>query len=345
MKANLMTSKKFLFLATSVSVGMLLADGASAFAAGGTGFVSYNGGTYTQDFNTLAYQSATVVNSANPVTLVNSEVSGSPTITYTLPNTTALPVASPSTYSFSDTTLGGGTALSTASGTDLGMDGWWGTCIPAASSNPTVSNRYGAQDGSTTTGGQISFGGLTSSNRALGLLSTSTTGATSMGVAIENTGTTTLTSFTLSYTGELWRQTTTQKFLHFGFLVTPTNVSSDTSGGGLLPTSGTTGDSALDVTFATGASANGSNSGPVSSTSLSDTISGISWAPNTTLWLTWQTWAGTSANAGGSAQGVAIDNLVFSASGASGGAAAPEPVSLSLLGLGVVGLIARRRKA
>lgn len=323
-------AKRSVFIASAIAASAAITPLAALAAA--IGYVPYSGGTYTQDFDTLAYTSGTSLNTNNPIT-VNS-------ILYTLPNSTAS--ATVSSYSFSDTSLGAGTnALSTPSGSDPGMDGWWGTGIVATGSNATIANKYGANGGGQTTGGQVNYGGLSSSNRSLGLISTSTSGATSIGLALENTSaSTTYTSFTLSLLGELWRQQTTAKFLHFGYLITPTNVSSDTSGGGALPTSGTTGDTNLDVSFATGTSTgNTDNTAPVSTENLSDTISGINWAPNTTLWLTYQTWAGTGASAAGSSQGLSIDNVNFSAS-----AAVPEPASIALLAITSIGLLSRRRR-
>ena len=273
------------------------------------GYVPYTGGSYTQNFNSLPFTSGTPVNTADPNTIGG--------VTYTLPGA--------GTYSFSQTTLGsGGVSISNSSGSNL-MDGWWATS--------SVANKIGAQDGTQTTGGMISFGTDTTgaSNRALGEMSTSSSGYTTFGVAIENTGATTLTSFSLSYTGELWRQQTSNVYLNFGYLITPTNVSSDTSGGGALPTTGATADSALNVDFATGTSTGSTdnNTGPLQTSSPSATISGLSWAPDTTLWLTWQTWSPTAGSGstpgpvlGSGGQGVAIDNLTFSA------AAAPPPANV-----------------
>jgi hypothetical protein len=74
-----------------------------------------------------------------------------------------------------------------------------------------VGVRFGATDGDQTTGGQISFGLPNSSNRALGLLATSTTGYTAFGAKfINNTGQT-LNYINLQVTGEVWRQSNLPK--------------------------------------------------------------------------------------------------------------------------------------
>ena len=62
------------------------------------------------------------------------------------------------------------------------LAGWFGLADPTAS----VGTRFGATDGDQTTGGQISFGLPNSTNRALGLLATSTTGFTAFGARFLN---------------------------------------------------------------------------------------------------------------------------------------------------------------
>ncbi len=98
------------------------------------------------------------------------------------------------------------------------MAGWYGLADPTAS----VGTRFGATDGDQTTGGQISFGLPNSSNRALGLLATSTTGYTAFGAKfINNTGAT-LHYINLQVTGEVWRQSNLPKTLECYYLIDPT---------------------------------------------------------------------------------------------------------------------------
>jgi len=78
------------------------------------------------------------------------------------------------------------------------LAGWYGTSA--------LLSRFGATDGDQTTGGQLSFGPSSSSNRALGLLATSTTGGTAFGVRFINGTAITLTRMNLQFTGEVWRQ-------------------------------------------------------------------------------------------------------------------------------------------
>ena len=71
--------------------------------------------------------------------------------------------------------------VSASGGGGLGINeltGWYGLS--------SLSAKFGATDGDQTTGGQISFGVAGSSNRALGLLATSSTGATAFGAKFVN---------------------------------------------------------------------------------------------------------------------------------------------------------------
>ena len=177
------------------------------------------GAVYTQDFDTLPNPGSTSVNSANPVTING--------ITYSLSNPFdfAFPVSASGTN--------GGLGLSS-------LAGWYGLADPTAS----VGTRFGATDGDQTTGGQISFGLPNSSNRALGLLATSTTGYTAFGAKFINGTSQTLKFMTVQVTGEIWRQSDLPKTLEFYYFIDPsaTNVFS-TSATAFLP--------ALDLSFPT----------------------------------------------------------------------------------------------
>ncbi len=112
------------------------------------------------------------------------------------------------------------------------MPGWYGLADPTAS----VGTRFGATDGDQTTGGQISFGLPNSTNRALGLLATSTTGYTAFGAKFINGTSQTLNFINLQFTGEVWRQSDLAKTLEFYYFIDPsaTNVFS-TSATAYLP--------------------------------------------------------------------------------------------------------------
>jgi hypothetical protein len=247
-------------------------------------FVAYNtdGFIYTQSFDSLPDPGATSVNTANPVTIDG--------VTYSLPNPFdfALPVSA--------TGNTGGLGLAAT------MPGWYGL----ADSTASVGVRFGATDGDQTTGGQISFGLPDSSNRALGLLATSTTGYTAIGAKfINNTGTT-LNYINLQVTGEIWRQSNLPKTLECYYLIDPTATAAmSTQATAFLP--------AFNVSFPTdggdvgGAAVDGT--APTDQINLSVTNQSITnWPAGAALWLVWE-----MADDTGKAQGLAIDNMSFAA--------------------------------
>jgi hypothetical protein len=191
-------------------------------------------------------------------------------------------------------------ALATGSG-GLGISalaGWYGL-------GATVS-KFGATDGDQTTGGQISFGLPNSSNRALGLLATSSTAATAFGARFINGTGITLNRINLQVTGEVWRQSNVPKTLQFFYYIDPTGISGFTTNTtAFLP--------ALNVNFQTvptdvgGVAVDGTS--PQNQTNISVLNQSITnWPPGAALWLAWQMTDST-----GKAQGLSIDNLTFSA--------------------------------
>jgi fibronectin-binding autotransporter adhesin len=265
-----------LLLRSSVAI-MLLGTAAAALASP---TYSYSGGAYSQNFDTLPSTTASV-NTNNPVTIGG--------ITYTLPTAANTP------FSLTDTSLGsGGHAIGS------GLDGWWSVGL---SSN---GDKLGAHYGDQSTGGLVSFGAPSGTNRAIGLIGTSSTGITEMGLVLVNNSGATLNQITLSYTGQLWRQNTSARTLNFGYYV-------DTAGTAnlLSAASSATVDNNLKVSFASG-SQNFSGSGPLSANSYSDSIPlAAAWEPGTSLWLTWQI-----SSAASNGQGLALDNFSFSATNA-----------------------------
>jgi hypothetical protein len=246
-------------------------------------FIAYlsAGSTYSQDFDALPDPGSNSVNTANPVT-----VNG---ITYSLAN--------PFDFAFPAAASGdGGLGLSA-------LAGWYGLADPTAS----VGTRFGATDGDQTTGGQISFGPPNSSNRALGLLATSTTGYTAFGAKFINGSGRTLNQINLQFTGEVWRQSDLGKTLEFYYFIDPVATNGfSTNATAFLP--------ALNVSFPTvaadvgGAAVDGTAA--INQTNLAVVSQVISnWPPDAALWLVWE-----MASATGKSQGLAIDNFSFSAS-------------------------------
>lgn len=198
-----------------------------------------------------------------------------------------------------------------------------------------------------------SYGASGSSDRALGTLAGSTEtvnpGDWFYALVLRNNTGATLTEFTLSYTGEQWRQagintsgslsglpSPAQK-LGFSYLVAPT-FTPDTD----IPTSGGLGSytaaSALDfVTPTVGNTGSASvldGNAAANRTLISSTIT-ADWAAGDYLILRW--W---DDDDNGNEHGLAIDDLTFSAQAT----LAPEPASLALIATPVTLLATRRRR-
>jgi uncharacterized protein len=180
-------------------------------------------------------------------------------------------------------------------------------------------SRFGATYGDQTAGGQLSFGLAGSSNRALGLLATSTTGGTAFGVRFINGTSVTLYRMNLQFIGEVWRQSNLPKTLQFYYFIDPTATIT-------FPTNATAFIPAMNVSFPTIAADTGGvavdGTATLNQTNLSVLNQIITnWPPGAALWLVWQMTDST-----GKAQGLGIDNLSFSASVLPSGFTAPSLV-------------------
>ncbi|HEX4119307.1 MAG TPA: hypothetical protein VH619_01670, partial [Verrucomicrobiae bacterium] len=242
-------------------------------------YVAYSNANsvYSQDFDSLPYQPTNSINTANPVTINGVE--------YSLGNP----------YDFAylvESNGSGGLGLSNT------MAGWYGSA--------SVASKYGASAGDQTTGGDVGFGPTNTpsaaSDRSLGLLATSTTGSTAFGVRFLNLTGQTLDQFSLAYTSELWRQAVTAKVVTNFYYLDPTGTNGFITNivSGML----------TNLSFLTNAIIWGTN-GPVASNSivLANQPLPSAWSNNAALWLIWE------MPSGGSAQGIGIDNLTFSAVG------------------------------
>jgi hypothetical protein len=258
-------------------------------------FVPYltAGSVYGQDFDSLPDPGSASVDSGNPVTIDG--------VTYSLPN--------PYDFAFPASASGnhGGLGLTA-------MAGWYGLASPTAS----VGVRFGATDGDQTTGGQISFGPENGSNRALGLLATSTTGYTAFGLKLINGTGQTLNYINLQVTSEVWRQSNLAKTLECYYFIDPTASNTfTTSATALLP--------ALNVNFSTVAADVGGDAVDGTATNNQAVLAVVNqpitnWPAGAALWLVWEMVSST-----GKSQGLALDNLSFSATAQ----ATLNPVALS----------------
>lgn len=257
------------------------------------------GQIYLQDFDSLPDPGATSVNSADPVTIDG--------ITYSL--------ASPFDFAFPAAATGeGGLGLSS-------LAGWYGYAALAP--------KFGATDGDQTTGGVLDFGPANGSNRALGLLATSSTGGTAFGARLINATGTNLAFINLSFTGEVWRQSDKAKTLQFFYFVDPTATN-------IWPSAITAFLPALNVVFPAVSGDSGGvpvdGTSAVNQTNLSVINQVITnWPSGTALWLVWQMTDNT-----GKAQGLGLDNLNFSAEAFPSGFSVPTISLQSSSGTGLV---------
>jgi uncharacterized protein len=200
------------------------------------------------------------------------------------------------------------------------------TTIVGLYSSQTV---YEAGTGSSNAGKLYSFGATGSLERALGSVA-SGSAAPIYGFRFANTGTTDITDFTLAYTGEFWRRagnTATQK-LAFAYQVF--------ASGGTITGTGYTPVTALDYSVTDPGGVLAGGTAPISTASISSTVT-VTVPAGQEIWIRW-----SDADDGGADHGLAIDNV--NASFTTAAAAIPEPTTLALLSLGVVGFVARRRK-
>ena len=255
------------------------------------------GAIYTQDFDALPYQASGSVNADNPVT-----VNG---VTYSLAN--------PYDFAFPAAASGNTGGLGIPA-----LAGWYGASVSSA--------QFGATDGDQTTGGDISFGMPNSSQRALGLMATSSTKGTAFGVRFLNGTGVTLTRMSVQFTGEVWRQSNVPKTLQFSYYVdlAGTNTLRPTVATALIPS--------LNINFPTVAADTGGvavdGTAAFNQTNLSVMNQTITnWPPGAALWLVWQ-----MPDSTGKAQGLAIDNLIFSA----GVAPLQAPMTIQTVGTNLI---------
>jgi hypothetical protein len=270
-------------------------------------YVGYSNQIYLQTFDSLPDPGSNSVNSIN-----NPKDAGSIGInSYSLANPFdfAYPVITSSYV--------GGLGLSNS------LPGWYGAADTLFAGVDGIS-RFGAQDGDQTTGGVIDFGpndngAVNGTNRALGLLSTSTTGATTFALKLVNKSASTLNYISLGFIGELWHNGTGSRTMSFGYTVDPSAnsfvlTSESISNSVLVPSLAFSFPTATVVT-----TVDGTQPGNQINLGTNNMALGSPWAPGGALWLIWQ----IEFYGSGSGNGYAIDNLNFYAAPASDTMSAP----------------------
>ena len=225
----------------------------------------------------------------------------------------------------------------TVAGTRVSVPGWYlyHPLTPAENGfNDHQRLRFGP---GANTGSFWAFGSsATVTDMALGSVGSATVAAdnTPMFIALRLTNTTgvTLTSFTVTYDGEEWRdgQSAAAETLTFDYSTTAVAGDWFTTGVFVANSALNFTSPVFSGTVATGAAVDGNTAGLTAG--ITSTVNGLSWAPGTDLWLRWS----DNSLAGAADDGLAIDNFRFSA--------VPEPSGVLLMGISAMVLAGRRRR-
>lgn len=223
-----------------------------------------------------------------------------------------------------------------------GMEGWTMSNHSGSSANTEYRAHAGELAGATGRG-VLSFGLDNDSDRALGILATSAA-ISRFGLSLVNNTSGPLTQLDIEFTGEQWRRgnvPTPGNALQFAYAITSNAAHNINTGD---PTADPGGPAIFagvsELSFAspnlqatpTEVAINGNL--PLNQVSRSHSITGINWGVGQTLMLRW-----TGQDISGQDDGVAIDNLSFSASQV----IIPEPAAALLAGFAGCGLFAMRR--
>ena len=203
-------------------------------------------------------------------------------------------------------------------------------------------NTYNAGTGSSTTGSLYSFGSATaSSDRALGSLASNTTSNLTYGVRLHNDTLNSLQDFTVSYTGEQWRnnnnanaQTLQFSYQTSGSAITSADALNAPGSGGWIAFNTLDFTSPVHTTVSAALDGNASANRTVFSGAV---LTGVVLNPGDELFLRW-----FDPNDSGNDHGLGIDDLSVSFTVTP----VPEPREFAAVAaLGLLGFAAYRRRS
>jgi endonuclease I len=186
-----------------------------------------------------------------------------------------------------------------STGTASTMPAGWSFSESGTNANTT----YTADNGGLNAGNTYSYGTTGSTERALGSIRSGSL-ASMFGTGFTNNSTSTITTITINYTGELWRLGVAGRTdrLDFQYSLSATNISTGTF----------TDENNLDLVTPNTTGTAGAIDGnlPVNRASKSFSIVGLNLAPGSTIWIRW-----ADADVTGIDDGLAIDDVTVSFNG------------------------------
>jgi hypothetical protein len=212
-----------------------------------------------------------------------------------------------------------------------GLPGWY-----AAGTSSSYVPQIRASNGGTSTGSFYSYGSTGDADRALGTLPSGTPGSLRLGVRFVNDTGEIVDGFTFSYDGEQWREggvTNVNNQLVPAYATFNPGTGSLSVVGVFNNVNDAIFNSPVDGSTASGAALDG-NLGANRIANLGATITGLALMPGDEIWLRW-----FDSDSSGADHGLAIDNFSIAFT-----TAVPEPAAATLLGLGLMTLLGRRRR-